>query len=157
MRPYPEEVLKALQAGVGAHFAPELSSNYARAQFAFSMLLFMVIQRDYDSAVPDLIEANAALREMLGEASASLATIPRDDARTALRSLSVLPEPAASLRLSALRSENEALKAGVSSIAALVERAADEDELEPLRAVRTKMYAWFAADARKRIVPILSG
>ena len=157
MRPYPEEVLRALQAGVGAHFAPELSSNYARAQFAFSMLLFSVVQRGYDSAVPDLVEANAALREMLAETRAALASIPRDDARRGVAALAALPVPAATLHLSALRNENEALRGGVSAIAALVEAAVDDSELGPLRTVRATMYAWFAADARKRIVPILSG
>ena len=62
MRPYPEEVLRAIQSGIVAHFAPEVESTYGKAQFAFSMMLFTIALRDYDSAVPDLLEANGTLR-----------------------------------------------------------------------------------------------
>ena len=93
MRPYPEEVLRAIQSGVVAHFAPELKSTYGQAQFAFSMLLFTIVQRDYDTAVPDLVERNAALRALLADAHSrarqrSIATTPaaaRDAARTRCR------------------------------------------------------------------------
>lgn len=156
MRPYPEEVIKAIQAGIGAHFAPELRSSYAQAQFAFSMLLFMVVQRDYDTAVPDLVEANKDLRDLLTEASSALADVHTTPATPAKAALAALPEAAPSLRLSDLRRENEALKAIVSSLAGVIEPAGDDDSLAALRPVRERMYAWFSADARRRIFPILS-
>lgn len=156
MRPYPEEVLRAIQAGVMAHFAPELQSNYGKAQLAFSMMLFSIATRDYDSAVPDLVEANAALRRLLGEASSALAGVARDDARAARDATSALPGPATSLRLSALRAEHEALRAAVGALAPLVEPAEDVAELAPLRTVRRDLFAWLKADAQRRVVPILS-
>lgn len=156
MRPYPEEVLKAIQTGVMTHFLPELTSSYAQAQFAFAMLLFTVAQRDYDSAVPDLLEANAALRSLLGAVAAALPAVDRDDARAAAEAIAALPAPAGSLRLSDLRAENDALRAAFAGMAGLIEPAADVAALAPLRQARADAYALLAADARKRVVPILT-
>jgi hypothetical protein len=156
MRPYPEEVLRAIQTGVVTHFAPELTSNYSKAQFAFAMILFGVATRDYDSAVPDLVDANTTLRALLADASAALAGIARDDAAAARDALAALPAPAASLRLSALRVENEALRTLVSQIAPLIEAADDEPALAALRPSRAAIFAHLSADARKRMVPILT-
>ncbi len=156
MRPYPEEVLKAIQTGIGSHFAPELTSTYAQAQFAFSMLLFGVALRDHDSAVPDLIDSNRALREMLAEAAAALTGASGDGVTAARDAVAALPPAAPSLRLSDLRRENESLRAIVSALAPVIEPAADVEGLEALRPVRERTYSWLSADARRRIVPILS-
>ena len=156
MRPYPEDVLKAIQTGVASHFAPELKSTYAQAQFAFSMLLFTFVQRDFDAMVPDLVEGSAALREMLSEVSRALDGVEGDAALAARSALASLPGPAASLHLSALRAESEALRAVVVALTPVIEPAADVAELAPLRPVRERLYAWFQADARRRIFPILS-
>ena len=155
MRPYPEEVLRAIQSGVVAHFAPEVKSSYGQAQFAFSMLLFTIVQRDFDTAVPDLVDANAALRELLGSAHTALAAIDRDDAHAA-RADFELPPPAPSLRLSALRAENEALRAIICQLTPLIEPAADDPALAPMKPVRAAIYAHLSADAKRRIFPILS-
>jgi hypothetical protein len=156
MRPYPEEVLRAIQTGVVSHFAPELTSNYSKAQFAFAMILFGVATRDYDSAVPDLVDANTTLRALLTDAAAALAGIARDDAADAHAALAVLPPSASSLHLSALRGENEALRALVSQIAPLIEAAGDDPELAALRPSRAAIFAHLSADARRRMVPILT-
>ena len=156
MRPYPEEVLRAIQSGIVTHFAPEIASNYGKAQFAFSMLLFGVIQRDYDTAVPDLIESNRTLRALLADASAALAGIAGEDARAARDAIGALPTVSASLRLSALRAEHDALRDVICKSAALLEPAADRDDLAPLRAARAAIYAWLLEDAKKRVVPILT-
>jgi hypothetical protein len=156
MRPYPEEVVRVIQAGIAAHFAPELSSNYAQAQFAFSMILFGVIQRDFDTAVPDLIEDSKTLRALLADASAALAGIDGDEARAARDAIAALPGAADSLRLSALRAENEALRAAIGQLAPLVEPAADVAGLAAMRSVREAVFAHLLADARRRIVPILT-
>lgn len=156
MRPYPEEVLRAIQSGVAAHFAPEVKSSYGQAQFAFSMLLFTVVQRDYDTAVPDLVDANAALRELLAAARIALAGIDRADARAAREAATQPPPPAPSLRLSALRAENEALRAMICLLAPVIEPAADDPVLAPMQPVRAAIYAHLSADAKRRIFPILS-
>jgi hypothetical protein len=156
MRPYPEEVLRAIQTGVSSHFAPELKSAYGQAQFAFSMLLFTIIQRDYDTAVPDLVDANRALRDLLASAHDALEHIERDDARAAHAAAAALPPPAASLRLSALRAENEALRTIISALTPVIEPADDDPALAPMKPVRAAIYAHLAADARRRIFPILS-
>ena len=156
MRPYPEEVLRAIQSGVVAHFAPEVKSQYGQAQFAFSMLLFTIVQRDYDTAVPDLVDANAALRGLLADAGTALAGIDRDDARAAREAAVVLPPAAPSLRLSALRSENDALRAILCGLTPLVEPAADDPALAPMKPVRAAIYTHLSADAKRRIFPILS-
>ncbi len=156
MRPYPEEVLRAIQTGVTAHFAPELKSSYGQAQFAFSMLLFTIVQRDYDTAVPDLVDANHALRDLLASAHDALGSIDRGDARAARAAAGALPPPAPSLRLSALRFENEALRTIVSTLTPVIEPAADDPTLAPMKLVRAAIYAHLAADAKRRIFPILS-
>jgi hypothetical protein len=156
MRPYPEEVLRAIQAGVSSHFAPELKSSYGQAQFAFSMLLFTVVQRDYDTAVPDLVDANRTLRDLLASAHEALGSIDRDDARVARETAAAVPPPAPSLRLSALRAENEALRTIIGALTPVVEPAADDATLAPMRPVRTAIYAYLAADAKRRAFPILS-
>ncbi len=156
MRPYPEEVLRAIQSGVAAHFAPEVKSAYGQAQFAFSMLLFTVVQRDYDTAVPDLVDANAALRGLLAAADAVLANIDRDDARAARDAIAALPPPATSLRLSALRAENDALRSILGQLAPVIEPANDDPVLAPMKPAREAIYAHLAADAKRRIFPILT-
>ena len=156
MRPQPEELVRILQSGVLSHFAPELQSNYARAQFGFGMLLFGLATRDVDSAVPDLIEENATLRSLLDDANTALAQIEGNEARAGERTIAALPQRTDSLRLSALRAENDALRSAFSSLAPLIEAAADEPGLLPLRDVRTNAYTHLQASARKRLVPILS-
>jgi hypothetical protein len=149
-------VLKAIQTGVAAHFAPELQSNYAKAQFGFSMLLFGIATRDYDTAVPDLVEHNKRLRVLLSETHNALTHLAGDASASARKAIESAPAPAESLKLSDLRRENEGLRAIISSIAPVIEPAADVAELEPLRDARAKIYDYLKADAKKRIVPILT-
>jgi hypothetical protein len=156
MRPYPEEILRAIQSGVVAHFAPELTSNYAKAQFGFSMLLFGIATRDFDAAVPDLLEANQALRSLLADAGAALAGIEREDAAAAHGAIAQLPRPTDSLWLSALRTDNDAVRAVISQLAPLIEAAADDPALAALAPFRAAIFAYLSADARKRMVPILT-
>ena len=166
MRPYPEEVLRAIQSGIVAHFAPELTTKYGQAQFAFSMLLFAIVTRDYDTAVPDLVDGNRALRGLLNDASTALASIDAAGAAsmtehastlvTARAAIAAIPEPQPSLRLSVLRAESEALRAVIAMLAPLIEPAADVAGLAPLAPVRARLYAQLSADARRRIFPILS-
>lgn len=156
MRPYPDEVLRMIQSGVAVHMLPELTSKYAQAQFAFMSLLFGIAQKDYDGAVPDLLEANRAVRELLAETSSALEAIDRDDARAGAAAIAALPAEETSLRLSALRAENNALRGVLAGLMPLIEPAADVDALAPLRDMRAKIIEHLRADSRKRIVPILT-
>jgi hypothetical protein len=156
MRPYPEEILRAIQTGVVSHLAPELQSNYGRAQFAFGMMLFGIALRDYDTAVPDLLESNRVLRSMLQDVSTALASVDRPDARPARDTLEGLAPPSDSLKLSALRAEHDALRGAVASLATLIEPAEDDPALARLRPVRKALFDWLKADAKRREVPILS-
>ena len=168
MRPYPEEILRAIQMGIGAHFGPEVESTYGKAQLAFAMLLFGVAMRDYDTAVPDLLENNNTLRALLTDAGAALAQVDAAAASTALAQIegadlaaardavAAIPPPAGSLRLSALRAENDALRGTISKLVPLLEACKDVDALAPLRSSRAAIYAYLSADAKKRVVPILS-
>ncbi len=156
MRPYPEEILRAIQTGVMTHLMPEVQSSYGKAQFAFSMLLFTIAQRDLDTAVPDLLETNAALHALLADTSAALSKVESADARTCVAAIAALPTPTDSLRLSHLRIQNDALRGVLASLAPLIEPAADLPELAPLRDVRAAIYAHLSSDARRRIVPILT-
>jgi hypothetical protein len=133
-----------------------LKSSYAQAQFAFASLLFGIAQMGYDTAVPDLIESNKTLRVLLEETAAALPSIEGDDAAAALTRLAALPPADTSLKLSALRAENDALREAFVAITPLIEPAADDARLAPLAGLRTRIYDALSADARRRIVPILS-
>jgi hypothetical protein len=142
---------------VQAHFVPELRSTYAQAQFGFSMLLFMIAQRDFDTAVPDALAANARLRALLEEARDALGRVDAAGAADAQTRLATLPPAAETLKLSDLRREHDALRAAIGGLAPLIEPAADVEPLAPLREVRARLFDELAADARSRTVPILSG
>jgi hypothetical protein len=157
VRPYPEEIHKAVQAVMVQHFAPELTTAYSQRELGIVMLLFSIASRDADTAVPDLIEQNAKLRALLDETSHALAAVDRDDARAGRDATAALPPATDSLRLSALRQENDALRAAISSLAPIIEPAADDPSLAPLRAVRTKIYDHLRDDAKRRSVPMLGG
>ena len=156
MRPYPEEVVRVIQAGIAAHFAPELQSTYSQAQFAFSMILFGVVQRDFDTAVPDLIDDSKKMRALFAQVSPALDRIETKRAAPAREVIAGLPAPASSLRLSALRAENEGLRAAIGQLAPLIEPAADVAELAALRPAREAVFAHLLEDAQRRIVPILT-
>ena len=157
MRPYPEEIQKAVQAVMVQHFAPELTTPYSQRELGIVMLLFSIAQRDADTQVPDLIDHNAKLRALLDETSSALANIDRDDARAARDAIAALPPATDSLRLSALRAENDVLRGIISSLAPLIEPAADDPSLTPLRDVRLKIYDHLRDDAKRRSVPMLGG
>jgi hypothetical protein len=155
MRPYPDELLRAINLVFAQHLMPELRTPFSQREAGIVMLLFNIAQRDYDTAVPDLIEENAKLRTLLDEASGALAAVERDDARAARAALAALPARTESLRLSVLRVENDALRGAMSALAPLIEPAADDASLAPLRDVRAKVYAHLKADAQRRAVPML--
>ena len=157
MRPYPEEIQRAVQVVMMSHFAPELTTAYSQRELGVVMLLFQIIQRDYDTAVPDLIDQNLKLRALLAETSTALTALDRDDARAGRDAIGALPPPADSLRLSALRQEHDALRAAIAALAPLIEPAADDASLAPLRAVRLKIYDHLRDDAKRRAVPMLGG
>ena len=157
MRPYPEELLRAVQMVMVSHFAPELQTAYSQRELGIVALLFSIVQRDYDTAVPDLIAHNAALRGLLVEVRRGLDGIDSADATEARERIERLPEPAVSLRLSELRGESDALRAALSALAALIEPAADDPALAALRNVRLKVYEHLRNDAKRRSVPMLGG
>ncbi len=155
MRPTQEEIIRAIQGGIMAHYLPELQSQYAKAQFAFGMVLFSILQKDFDGIAQDTVDANAELRVLLAETDAALALVDRDDARAAREAIAGLPARAGSVRLSELRAEHDALRGVVAGMAPLIESAADVPGLAALRDVRLKLYAHLSADAQRRTVPIL--
>ena len=157
MRPYPEEIQRAVQMVMMSHFAPELTTAFSQRELGVVMLLFQIMQRDYDSAVPDLIDQNARLRALLGETADALAPVDRDNARAGRDAIAALSRPTDSLRLSALRQENDALRAVIAALAPLIEPAGDDASLAHLRAVRLKIYHHLRDDAKRRAVPILGG
>lgn len=156
MRPYPEEVIQALQRGMASHFLPELKSSYAQAQFMPAQILFGVALRDFDAAAQDLLDANHALRALLADVHTALAEIDHKDARAARDTLAALPASATDIRLSSLRAEFDGLRALFCKLAPVLEPAVDDPDLAPLVPVRKQIYAWLSADARKRTVPILN-
>jgi hypothetical protein len=157
MRPYPEEIQRAVQLVMLSHFAPELATAYSQRELGIVMVLFQIAQRDYDTAVPDLIDQNAKLRSLLTDTADALAKVDRDAARAGREAIASLPAATESLRLSALRAESDALRAALSALAPVIEPAADVEALAPLRDVRLRIYDHLRDDARRRSVPMLGG
>ena len=155
MRPYPEEVYAAIQNVMLQHFGPELQTPHSQRELGIVALMFGVAARGRDTEVPDLIEENRALRELLADAAAALAAIERADAVAGRETIAGLPPVEASLKLSDLRQENDALRGALSALAPLIEPAADDAALAPLRDVRLRVYAHLKADAARRAVPML--
>ena len=110
MRPYPEEIVQALQRGVSSHFAPELRSTYAQSQFGASAMLFGIALREADTAAQDLVTANGELRALLSEVEAALASVDASHAQAGRAALAKMPAAAADLRLSSLRAEFDGLR-----------------------------------------------
>lgn len=156
MRPYPEEIVQALQRAAGAHFAPELTSTYAQSQFGVGSMLFGIAVRDANTAAQDLVDANRALRALLSDISGALSTVQHPDASVALDVLAALPPPASNLHLSSLRTEFDALRDAFCRLAPILEPAAEDPALAPLAPLRERTYAWFSADARRRSFPLLN-
>jgi hypothetical protein len=156
VRPYSEEVVQALQRAMAAHFLPELKSSYAQSQFGAAAMLFGIALRDADSAVQDLVDANAQLRELLADAGVALSAIDDDRAKAALATVAALPARAGDLRMSSLRAEYDGLRDAFSRLAPVIEPAADDPALGPLAPVRQRVYAWFSSDAARRTVPLLN-
>lgn len=156
MRPYPEEIIQALQRGVASHFAPELRSTYAQSQFGASALLFGIALRDADTAARTLVDANRELRELLAEVHEALAEIDEERAALARAALARMPAAAQDVRLSSLRAEFDGLRTVFCELSPVIEPAGEDPGLGGMREARRKVYAWFSADARKRVVPILN-
>ena len=155
MRPYPEEIYKAIQNVLMQHFAPELRTPYSQRELGIVAVMFGVASRSLDSEVPDLIDENRALRALLAEAHAALAQVDRAGSSEGRQTIAALPDVETSLKLSDLRRENDALRAALGALAPLIEPAADDASLAPLRDVRAKVFAHLRADAARRQVPML--
>lgn len=156
MRPYPEEIIQALQRGMASHFAPELRSTYAQSQFGAAAMLVGIALRDADTTAQDLVTANAELRALLAEVESAVGSIDAARAEIGRAALTKTPSAAADLNLSTLRAEFDGLRTVFSELAPVIEPAGEDPGLAGLRDVRAKVYAWFAADARKRTVPLLN-
>jgi hypothetical protein len=156
VRPYPEEIVQALQRAAGAHFAPELTSMYAQSQFGVGSMLFGIAVRDSNTAAQDLVDANRDLRALLADFDTALAASEHPGAVKGRHAIAVLPPPATDIRLSSLRAEFDALRQAFSDLAPLIEPAAEDPTLAPLESLRERTYAWFSADARRRSFPLLN-
>jgi hypothetical protein len=141
---------------MAAHFLPELSSSYAQSQFGAGSMLFGIALRDHDTAAQDLRDANAALRELLGQIDEALAQIRGDAAAAGHAAIAAVPPAAPDVRLSSLRAEFDGLRQAFCALAPLIEPAGDDPGLAPLASARAKAYAWFSTDARRRSVPLLN-
>lgn len=156
MRPYPEEIIQAIQRGISAHFLPELKSSYAQAQFMPAQLLFGIALRDANTAAQDLVDNNQALRALLSDFEAGLDLIDSADVSHARAVLAGLPSHAADIKLASLRAEFDGLREAFCTLAPMLEPAGEDPKLAPLSSVRERAYAWFAADAKKRTVALLN-
>lgn len=156
MRPYPEEIVQALQRAAGAHFAPELQSTYAQSQFGVGSMLFGIAVRDANTAAQDLLDANRDLRAILADIDGALQVTNHPGAGPGREAIAALPPPAPDIRLTSLRTEFDALRQAFTALAPLIEPAAEDAALAPMAPLRERTYAWFSADARRRSFPLLN-
>ncbi|HXG42115.1 MAG TPA: hypothetical protein VNL95_05245 [Dehalococcoidia bacterium] len=141
MRPDQRESVLVVQ-GVLQELAREVSTDYARSQANMCLLLLQSVISEMDSAVHDLVQDTAALRELLAEARVALASLPDTEAADLAAAIGAALEeaPPDDLRLSSLRPRRERLLGLLERFLCLCEDRLGTSGAEALGPVRSSAY-----------------
>jgi hypothetical protein len=119
MRPKSTELMKGMQGALMTYILPEMQSDYARTGLMLMQALLGVAINDIDDAAQNLVDENAALRSLAGEAAGVLAENPLVGHEALAGELQTLASGHDnSVRLSALRSGNDDLRRAVAELGA---------------------------------------
>jgi hypothetical protein len=64
MRPNGQELLRGVQSSLITYVLPELQTEYARTELMLAHVLLGIVAGEWDGAAQQLIDDNAALREL---------------------------------------------------------------------------------------------
>lgn len=122
MRPNSAELLRGIQGALTTYILPEVQSDYARTEFLLVQMLLGLVVQGYDDAAQNLVDDNAALRSLAGEAAQVLATTPLAQPGTLADELRQLSgETDASVRLSELTAANDRLRDAIGRVGVLLQ------------------------------------
>ena len=120
MRPNSVELLQGIQGALATYILPEVQGDYARTELMLVQLLLGIVAQGYDDAAQNLVDDNAALRSLSGEAARVLTTAPIADSATLADQLAMLAEEMdASVRLSELTAANDKLREAIGRVGVL--------------------------------------
>lgn len=117
MRPNSEELLRGVQSSLITYVLPELQTEYAKTELMLAHVLLGIVAGEWDSAAQQLIDDNAALRELAHRGSDVLGTPLAGE----LRSLAA--ESDHSLRLSELSLANDRLRDAIGRLGVALQDA----------------------------------
>jgi hypothetical protein len=171
VKPGGVESLRGIQAALADALVPELTSAYAQDAAQTLTMLLESLAAGWDTAVEDLVSANSAVRALLSQAVQVFAANEGNEPAASLVKMcedAIAVPPAATLRISALTAESEALRAALEHVLVALEDIAAGSADAPAMALRRSIYAhlrteagagwsfWDVASFRERMVALRS-
>ena len=130
MRPNSAELLQGIQGTLTTYILPEVQSDYARTEFMLVQMLLGIVIRGYNDAAQSLVDDNAALRSLAGEASQVLNTAPIAESAALAGELTQLSsETDASVRLSELTAANDRLRDAIGRVGILMQGETSQEHV----------------------------
>jgi hypothetical protein len=143
--------LRGIQAALADILVPELSSAYAQDAVQTLTMLLESLAADWDTAVEDLVCANATARELLSQAVSLFAAESEgnEPAAALVKECedAIAVDPAASLRISELTAEGERLRAALEKVLVALEDIAAGLADAPAMGLRRSIYAHLRTEA----------
>ena len=136
MRPNSAELLRGIQGTLTTYILPEVQSDYARTELMLVQMLLGIVVQGYDDAAQGLVDGNAALRSLAGEAARVLNTAPIGASEALAAELEQLSkETDASVRLSELTAANDRLRDAIGRVGVLLQGATSQEHMGHRRAI----------------------
>jgi len=171
LRPGDIASIRGVQATIASAFIPELTSPFAQDAAQTLTMLLESLAGSADSAVEDLVTGNLTVRGILSDAAALFEADEGNEPAAALVKVcedAIAVPPAASLRVSDLTAESDALSAALERVVEALEDIAAGSADAPAMALRRSIYAhlrteagagwsfWDVASFRERMVALKS-
>lgn len=131
MRPNSVEVLQGIQGTLMTYIQPEVQSDYARTELMLVNMLLGIVANQWDGSAQVLVDDNAALRDLVSDATKVLGSQPADGAGELVDELAALAaETDASVRIGELSAANDRLRNGVARLGVLLQSSAIQEHVE---------------------------
>lgn len=122
MRPNSAELLQGIQGTLTTYILPDVQSDYARTELMLVQMLLGIVVEGCDDAAQRLVDDNAALRSLAGEAAQVLMTAPLAESEALVEELGQLAgETDASVRISELTAANNKLRDVIGRVGVLLQ------------------------------------
>lgn len=145
MRPTFLESLRAIQAALAERIVPELDSAFAQDAAQTLQMLVESLAAEWDAAVHDLHQDNAALEALLSSARKAIVSLPQRNILAAATvseiEAALAGETPVSLTYSAQYARNIRLRGALEKVLVAFEDVAEEDGFDAVAAVRADIYS----------------